>query len=52
MSLQVGETVWDEAPRAMRTQLWMSALVHASGSSGVDVEKYNQLLSKVREMPR
>lgn len=48
VSLQVGKTVWADAPRAMRSELWMSALQRRPGGCGADVQRYAEMLSKVR----
>jgi hypothetical protein len=47
VTLQVGKTVWDQAPRQMRVELWMSSL-QRRGVGVAAAAKYEDMLLTVR----
>lgn len=47
VTLQVGKTVWDQAPRQMRVELWMSSL-QRRGVGVSAAAKYEDMLLTVR----
>ncbi|KAF8055394.1 Tbc1d4 [Scenedesmus sp. PABB004] len=44
VTLQVGKTILEPAPRAMRTQLWLSALQRKGGLGAAAAERYEDML--------
>jgi hypothetical protein len=46
VTLQVGKTVWDQAPRQMRVELWMSSL-QRRGVGVAAAAKYEDMLLTV-----
>jgi hypothetical protein len=48
---QIGKTVWQDAPRKMRVELWLSAL-QRKGAGVEAAQQYRDLLAAVREAGR
>jgi hypothetical protein len=49
VTLQVGKTVWDQAPRQMRVELWMSSL-QRRGVGVAAAAKYEDMLLTVGDI--